>query len=156
MPLAAIVGRRELMAKWEAPGEARHTTTFLAHPPSVSAARAALAEIARRDLPRRARAIGRWLGAGLLRIARRYPAVGDVRGRGALWGIDLVADRATRQPDALAARRLAAGLAERGYLALASGQWGNVIELTPPLTITPRQVAGFLRALEEALDATAS
>jgi 4-aminobutyrate aminotransferase-like enzyme len=156
MPLAAIVGRRELMAKWEAPGEARHTTTFLAHPPSVSAARAALAEIARRDLPRRARAIGRWLGAGLLRIARRYPAVGDVRGRGALWGIDLVADRATRQPDALAARRLAAGLADRGYLALASGQWGNVIELTPPLTITPRQVAGFLRALEEALDATAS
>lgn len=151
MPLAALVGRRELMAVWEGPGEARHTTTFLAHPPAVAAARAALAEIERRDLTARARAIGRRLGRGLRRLARRHRALGDVRGAGGLWGLDLVADRGTREPDAESARRVSRGLAERGYLALAGGRRGNVLGLTPPLTITDRQLDGFLEALDQAL-----
>jgi 4-aminobutyrate aminotransferase-like enzyme len=151
MPLAAVVGRRTLMEVWNAPGEARHTTTFLAHPPSVAATRAALAEIARRDLPARARAIGSRLRAGLRRIARRHHAIGDVRGIGALWGIDLVEGRDPLRPDASAAKRAAAALATRGYLALAGGRWGNVISLTPPVTIPDRQLDGFLAAFDEAL-----
>jgi 4-aminobutyrate aminotransferase-like enzyme len=151
LPLAALIGRREIMEAWEGVGEARHTTTFLAHPLSAAAARGALAEIRRRDLPVRARAIGRALRAGLARIRRRHARVGDVRGVGALWGIDLVADRETRDPDAAAASSVAAALACRGYLALASGAHGNVIALTPPLTIAPRQIAGFLAALDAVL-----
>ncbi len=151
MPLAAVVGRRALMKAWEAPGEARHTTTFLAHPPAVAAARAALGEITRRDLPRRARAIGRVLGSGLRRIARRHPAVGEARGVGALWGIDFVEGSDPGRPDPATARGVANALAARGYLALASGRWGNVLELTPPLTITDRQLAGFVDALDACL-----
>jgi len=151
LPLAALIGRRELLEAWETSGEARHTTTFLAHPPAVAAARAALAEVRRRDLAGRARAIGRALRAGLGRIRRRHTPVGDVRGVGALWGIDLVVDRDSREPDAAAANALAAALAARGYLALAGGRHGNVIALTPPLTIAPRQIAGFLAALDAAL-----
>lgn len=151
MPLAAVVGRPDVMAAWEAPGEARHTTTFMAHPLAVAATRAALAEIRRRDLPARARALGRTLRAGLRRIERRHPALGDARGAGGLWGIDVVADRESRTPDPAAAKGVAARLARRGYLALAGGRDGNVIALTPPLTITPRQVAGFLAALDAAL-----
>lgn len=151
MPLAAVVGRREVMAAWETGGEARHTTTFMAHPLAVAATRAALAEIRRRDLPARARTIGRALRRGLARIRRRHPAVGDARGAGGLWGIDLVADRGTREPDAPLAKAVAAGLATRGYLTLAGGRHGNVIALTPPLTITPRQLAGFLAALDATL-----
>ena len=151
MPLAALVGRRELMAVWEGYGEARHTTTFLAHPLAVAAARAALVEIRARDLPRRARAIGRVLKAGLAGLRRRHEAVGDARGAGALWGIDVVADRATRAPDPARAKAVAQGLAARGYLALAGGRNGNVIALTPPLTITDRQIAGFLAALDASL-----
>ncbi|HUF90205.1 MAG TPA: aspartate aminotransferase family protein [Gemmatimonadota bacterium] len=151
LPLAAVVGRPDVMAVWETAGEARHATTFMAHPLSVAGTRAALAEIRRRDLPRRARALGRALRAGLERIRGRHHAVGDVRGAGGLWGIDLVADPATRGPDPAAAREVSTGLAARGYLALAGGRHGNVIVLTPPLTIRPRQVAGFLAALDEAL-----
>jgi 4-aminobutyrate aminotransferase-like enzyme len=151
MPLAAVIGRRKIMEAWEGAGEARHTTTFLAHPLAAAGARAALAEIRRRDLPARARAIGRALRAGLARVHRRYVRVGDVRGVGGLWGIDLVADRGSREPDAAAASAVAAGLAARGYLALAGGRHGNVLALTPPLTIAPRQIAGFLSALDAAL-----
>jgi 4-aminobutyrate aminotransferase-like enzyme len=151
MPLAAIVGRRTVMDAWDAGGEARHATTFMAHPPAVAAARAALAEIRARDLPGEARAIGRALRGGLARIRRLHPAVGDVRGAGGLWGIDFVADRGSREPDAARAKAVAAGLAGRGYLALAGGRHGNVIVLTPPLTITDRQVAGFVAALDATL-----
>jgi 4-aminobutyrate aminotransferase-like enzyme len=150
MPLAALVGRREVMAAWETEGEARHTTTFLAHPLAVAATRAALAEIRRRDLPARARAIGRALRAGFGGIQRRHRALGDARGVGGLWGLDLVVDRESREPDPALAKAVAAGLAGRGYLALAGGRHGNVISLTPPLTITPRQISGFLTALDAA------
>jgi 4-aminobutyrate aminotransferase-like enzyme len=151
LPIAALVGRREILCAWETGGEARHTTTYMAHPLAVAGARAALAEIRRRDLPARARAIGRRLRAGLARARRRHAAVGDVRGVGALWGIDVVADRETRAPDPARAKAIAAGLARRGYLALAGGAHGNVIVLTPPLTISARQIDGFLAALDGAL-----
>ena len=70
---------------------------------------------------------------------------------GALWGIDVVADRETRTPDPARARAVSAGLARRGYLALAGGSRGNVIVLTPPLTISARQIDGFLAALDASL-----
>ena len=156
MPIAAVVGKPEHMRVWEGDDEARHTTTYLAHPLAVAGTRAALAEIGRKDLPARARAIGRRLKAGLAKIRRCHPAVGDVRGVGALWGIDFVADPSTREPDPVAATDVSAGLAHRGYLALAGGRHGNVIVLTPPAIVTDRQLGGFLEALEGTLRNSAS
>lgn len=151
LPLAAVIGRPALMEAWEGAGEARHTTTTMAHPLAVAGTIAALGEIRRLRLTERARAIGRRLGRGLARLARRHPGVGDVRGVGAMWGIDLVADRTHRMPDPEWARAVSAGLASRGYLALAGGRGGNVVGLTPPLTIADRQIDGFLAALDATL-----
>lgn len=153
LPLAAAIGRPGLMAAWEGEGEARHTATSMAHPVAAAGALAALGEIRARNLPARARAIGRRLGGGLLALRERHRAIGDVRGRGALWGLDLVSDRALRTPDPAAAKAVSAGLAARGYLALAGGppERGGVLSLTPPLVITRRQIDGFLVALDAAL-----
>ncbi len=151
LPLAATIGRRSLMRVWEGEGEARHAATFMAHPLAVAASRAALAEIARRDLPARARTIGQLMKRQLGRVARRHPAIGDVRGVGAMWGLDVIDDPVTRSPDDRIAKALSAALAERGYLALAGGAHGNVLSLTPPLTIGERQLEGFFPALDDAL-----
>ncbi|MGH7589289.1 MAG: aspartate aminotransferase family protein [Gemmatimonadota bacterium] len=151
MPLAAAIGRPALMKAWEGSGEARHAATYMANPVAVAASWAALAEIRRLKLPERARAIGRRLKAGLGKIRRRHPAIGDVRGAGALWGIDFVTDPSTREPDPHAAADASADLARRGYLALAGGRHGNVIVLTPPAVVTDRQLDGFLEALEATL-----
>ena len=151
LPIAAVIGKPEHIRAWEMDGEAAHTTTCLAHPLAVAGARAALAEIERRDLAARGRAIDRRLKAGLARIRRRHPAIGDVRGVGALWGIDFVVDPASREPDPDAAGETSARLARAGYLALAGGRHGNVIVLTPPAVVTARQLDGFLEALEDAL-----
>jgi 4-aminobutyrate aminotransferase/(S)-3-amino-2-methylpropionate transaminase len=151
LPLAATIGRRSLMQVWEGKGEARHAATFMAHPLAVAASRAALAEIARRDLPARARKIGRLMKLRLGRIARRHATLGDVRGVGAMWGLDVIGDPVTRAPDAGVARAVSIALAQRGYLALAGGLHGNVLSLTPPLTISERQLEGFFPALDDAL-----
>ncbi len=151
LPLAATIGRRSLMRVWEGGGEARHAATFMAHPLAVAASRAALAEIERRDLPARARTIGKLMKRHLGRVARRHATVGDVRGVGAMWGLDVIGDPVTRAPDAQSAKTLSAALAERGYLALAGGPHGNVISLTPPLTIGKRQLEEFFPALDDAL-----
>ncbi|HET6342828.1 MAG TPA: aminotransferase class III-fold pyridoxal phosphate-dependent enzyme [Gemmatimonadota bacterium] len=151
MPLAAVLGRPALMKAWESAGEARHAATYMANPVAVAATWAALAEIRRLELPARAQSIGRRLKSGLARIRQRHSAVGDVRGAGALWGIDFVTERATREPDPDTASEISAALARRGYLAMAGGRHGNVIVLTPPAVITDRQLDGFLEALEASL-----
>lgn len=151
MPLAAVVGKREWMATWELPGEARHTTTFLAHPPAVAGTRAALEVIEREDLPARARAIGRLLETGLAGATAGREMVGEVRGVGGMWGVDFVRDPGSREPDPVAARRVSRGLARRGYLALAGGRHGNVLSLTPPLVVTDEQLEGAVGAVEETL-----
>jgi len=152
-PIAAVVGRRELMDAWEEPGEARHAVTFLAHPPAAAAARVAMDEIERLNLPARAREIGARLGPALRELAADHAALGDVRGVGAMWGLDFVRDRASLEPDGVAARAVSRGLAARGYLALAGGPAGNVLSLTPPLTIADARIDGFLAALDETLTA---
>lgn len=156
MPLAATIGRPALMKAWKGAGEARHAATYMANPVAVAASWAALAEIRRLDLSARARAIGHRLKAGLARIQRRHPVIGDVRGAGAMWGIDFVTGPANREPDAGIATEASAALARRGYLALAGGRHGNVIILTPPAVITDRQLDGFLEALDTTLTQAAS
>ncbi|MBY0260579.1 aspartate aminotransferase family protein [Methylobacterium sp.] len=79
----------------------------------------------------------------------RCPTIGDVRGRGCLLGIELVRDRATREPDADLAeavlyRALDAGLSFKTTM-------GNVLTLTPPLTVTPGQMTDALDIVEAAI-----
>ncbi len=136
LPIAAVVGRAELLEAWRAPGEARHTGTFVAHPLACAAALATLELIAEEDLPARARRLGERLAAAL---ATSLPAGFELRGRGALWGLEpLSAD---------AAKRLLAGLARAGYLALGGGPDGRLVELLPPLAITDGQLDGALATL---------
>ena len=88
---------------------------------------------------------------GLRRLATKHPAIGDVRGRGLVIGVDLVTDHATRAP----ARNLAAQISYRaaalGIAVFYLGHGSNVLELTPPLTITAREVDLGLDLLDQAI-----
>jgi 4-aminobutyrate aminotransferase-like enzyme len=147
LPIAAVVGRAELMEVWRHDGgEALHSTTFLAHPLACAAALAALEVIEGERLVARARRIGDELGPHLAALAARHPdLVVETRGIGALWGLELAT--------ADAARRLVAGCRERGVLVLAGGPGGRVVELAPPLVSTDAQLAAALVALGQALAA---
>ncbi|HEX5758365.1 MAG TPA: aspartate aminotransferase family protein [Thermoanaerobaculia bacterium] len=144
LPIAAVVGRRELMAAWETPGEALHTTTFVAHPLACAAALAALDVIAEERLAERAATFGETLlRPRVVGWEKGFPAVGEVRGRGLLWALEL-ASRA-------AAAALVEGARRRGVLLLAGGPEGRVVQLVPPLSITRRQLSCAMDLLEAAL-----
>lgn len=145
LPLAAVVGRREVLAAWDRGGEALHTATFVAHPLACAAALAALPRLTSSRLLARVGRLGAAVAARLAGWPERFPAVAAVRGKGLLWGIEL-RDGATAELAVAAAR-------DRGVLWLAGGPEGRVAQIIPPLTIAARQLAAALDRLEEALAA---
>jgi acetylornithine/succinyldiaminopimelate/putrescine aminotransferase len=148
LPIAAAIGRREVMEAWRREGEALHTATFVAHPLACVAALATLELFDELPLLARARGLGETLGAALAALAAAHPAtVREVRGLGALWGLELA--------DAARARRLVGECRARGVLLLAGGPEGRVVQMAPPLLLSDGQLAAALAALAEALAALA-
>ena len=146
LPIAAVVGRADLMSAWRTGGEALHTGTFVAHPLACAAALATLDILEEERLVERAREIGERIAAALDPAAPAGPAARSrfaLRGRGALWGLELA--------DADAAAKLIDRLRQRGLLLLRGGPSGRVVELLPPLVISASQLDYALTAFGEAL-----
>ncbi len=151
LPFAACIGTPRVMSAWPtSEGESIHTSTFLGHPLGCAAALAQLDEIERDGLVERSARLGDDCLARLGELQDRLPWLGDVRGRGLFIGLELVRDPATRQPDPTRAAKIAAEALRRGYILLAGG---NVLELTPPLSIGEEQLDAALTALEALLTA---
>ena len=145
MPLAAVLGRAEVMAAWAAPGEARHTATFVAQPLACAAALASLDTLRSERLIARAARLGRRLHRTLAEWPSLTPALVEVRGRGALWGLEF--------SSAEAAAGFADAARRRGILLLAGGAAGRVAQLVPPLTISDHQLEHALETLADILAA---
>jgi 4-aminobutyrate aminotransferase-like enzyme len=143
LPIAAVAGRRGLMAAWETPGEALHTATHVANPLACAAALAVLDALERQRLVARAARLGARLAERIAPWPERYAAVVAVRGRGLMQALVLT-DRAAAGRLVLAARR-------RGVLLLAGGPDGRVAQLLPPLTVTRRQLKAALDLVADAL-----
>jgi 4-aminobutyrate aminotransferase / (S)-3-amino-2-methylpropionate transaminase / 5-aminovalerate transaminase len=143
LPIAAVLGRRDLFRVWEVPGEALHTSTFLGNPLACAAALAVLDILLEEKLPERATALEPELGRRLGAWPERFRSVVEVRGRGLLWGIEL----ATRED----AKRLVAGALARGVLLLAGGPEGRVAQIVPPLAIAEPQLFQAVEILEAVL-----
>jgi 4-aminobutyrate aminotransferase-like enzyme len=129
-----------------------HTSTFLGNPVACAAAIASLEEIGRKDLPSRAAEEGgRWL-EDLRGALTGHESVGDVRGRGLMIGIDLVTDRASRAPGPELAARVVVECLRRGWIVLPGGAEGNVISLSPPLTLSRDLMRRATTMLMEAIE----
>jgi len=153
-PLSACVGRAEVMDRaWPvSTGEAIHTSTFLGHPVGCAMALANLKELHRlRLVPRTAR-IGKWLREALAELSL---VPGKLRCRGCgvglMAGIELL--RQDGSPAGSEALAIIQRMLHRGFILLPEGEHGNVIGLTPPLTITPAQLRRTLRTLAEEIAA---
>lgn len=143
LPIAAVLGEKEIMASWETEGEARHTATFVAHPLACAAALATLDAIENEGLVERAQEMGRRLGHRLEPLEQHHSVV-DVRGKALLWGVDL--DTPKR------AAGLCRHLLERGVIALSGGAaTGTVLQIAPPLVVTEGQLDYAADSLVEAV-----
>ncbi|MET9488682.1 4-aminobutyrate--2-oxoglutarate transaminase [Nocardia sp. NPDC006630] len=132
MPLSAITGRAELLDAVHAGGLGG---TYGGNPVACAAALAAIEAIRDHDLPARARHIGEVALARFAELAQQVPAIGDVRGRGAMLALEFVRP-GTTEPDAAFTAAVAARCLEQGVITLTCGTFGNVIRLLPPLVIS--------------------
>jgi len=151
MPLAGVTGTAEVMESVHPGGLGG---TYGGNPVSCAAARATMETMRELDLCGSARRIGSAIGARLEALARTTPAIGDVRGRGAMQAIELV-QPGSREPDATAAKAVAKACHEQGVVVLTCGTWGNVIRLLPPLVISDELLSEGLDVLGAALGALA-
>jgi 4-aminobutyrate aminotransferase/(S)-3-amino-2-methylpropionate transaminase len=150
MPIAAVTGRAEMM---DAPIEGGLGTTFGGNPVSCAAALAVLDAFAADGgaVLARARALGEALARRLEAWKEKFVRIGDVRGLGPMRGIELVKDRANREPDKAAALALAKHAYEHGVVVLTAGTYGNVLRLLVPLVLEDDQLDEGLGVLEEGL-----
>lgn len=126
--------------------------TYSGHPLAMASIVATLEAMREEHMLENAAAIGRdTLGPGLRALQDKHEIIGEVRGMGVFWAVELVANRHTRQPlDGAAVTRLKADLADRGLLVFTAG---NRIHMVPPCIVNADQVAHALAVLDEALDA---
>ena len=111
MPIGAIVSRRELQERW---GVGAHGTTFGGNPVSCAAGVAVMRTIAEQGLVANAAARGDELITGLKGLMAADDRIGDVRGRGLMVGVELVRDRASREPDTDTSEALVPACARAG------------------------------------------
>jgi 4-aminobutyrate aminotransferase len=145
-PLAAVIAREELnIAGDRALGHFTHEK----NPVACAAGLATIAEIEERGLLAWARELGAEALARLREMAGRHPLVGDVRGLGLLMGVELVRSRATRERAVEEAEAVMYAALSRG-LSLKTTM-GNVLHLSPPLTIRRQEMHEALAILEDAI-----
>ena len=150
-PISAVTGRAELMDAIHPGGLGG---TYGGNPVAAAAALAVLDKIEREGLLERSRSLGETIMARFRAFADRYPVVGDVRGRGAMCAIELVTDRATKEPlGADAMNAIVRRCLENGVIVLTAGTYGNVVRLLPPLTIDDSLLEDGLSVLDEAIGA---
>jgi 4-aminobutyrate aminotransferase/(S)-3-amino-2-methylpropionate transaminase len=153
LPISAVTGRVELMDSVHVGGLGG---TYGGNPVAAAAALAVLDKIEAEGLLARSRAVGETIEGRLRAFQKRFDEVGDVRGRGAMRAMELVADRATKEPlDAATMAALGRSALERGLIVLTAGTYGNVVRLLPPITIEDGLLDEGLDLLEEAFAATA-
>jgi len=153
LPLAVLVYADELDV-WE-PGA--HTGTFRGCTLAMAAGAATLRFVAAEELPARAERLGERIAASLRQLARTTDYIGDVRGRGLMLGLEVVAPGSV--PDVTGARPAAPALAQRvraealgrGLIVELGGRHDSVVRLLPPLTISDEQADSVIERLAGAI-----
>ena len=145
MPVSAVIARREILdvgfSVFSAMGNAV----------GCAAALATIEAIEQDGLVEHARRAGEHLSRRLHGLAESCPLIGDVRGLGLFQGVELVRDRATREPATIEAAKVCYRAFELGLLVFYVGMASNVLEITPPLVINEAEIDEGVAILGQAL-----
>jgi 4-aminobutyrate aminotransferase len=144
MPIGALIAK-EAISTWES---GSHGSTFGGNPVCCAAALATL-DLVEGGLMANAARMGERLMNGVCALATRHECIGDVRGRGLMVGMELVQDRATREPAPELLERLVQDSFRNGLLLLGAGK--STLRLAPPLVVDEYDVDTALEMIDEGL-----
>ena len=147
LPLAGVTGKAEIMDSVHSGGLGG---TYGGSPIACAAALGAIATIEEEKLVDRAAAQGKIISDALTEMKKKYPVVGDVRGRGAMQALEFVKP-GTHEPNADAQAAIIKYCLQKGVLLLSAGTYGNVIRLLPPLVMPEDLLKEALSILDEAI-----
>ena len=145
LAIGGVIARAELMDSLTA----NSISTFGGNPLATRGAKAVLDYVLDHDLQANALKVGTQLLEGLAALVDRHAGVGEVRGKGLMIGVELVA--ADRSPDAAAAGRVLEAARARGLLIGKGGLYGNTLRIAPPLTLTEAEAQEGLSILTAAI-----
>ncbi|MGH7736397.1 MAG: aspartate aminotransferase family protein [Candidatus Tyrphobacter sp.] len=146
-PIGITITRPELADTFKGP----HINTFGGNPVASRAARVTIDAIEKRDLIANCKRQGEALMAGLRDLAKKHDAVGDVRGKGLMVGVELVRDRKAKTPAPEFATKMLEEMKKRKVLIGKGGRYGNALRIQPPFIFDADDVREFLRAFDESL-----
>jgi len=144
MAIGAVVSRADMMESLRA----NSISTFGGNPIASAYALANLDHIEENRLQEKAYKIGNTLYRGLKDLEDRYDVVGEVRGKGLMVGVELVADGESKTPAPGTANRVMESCKEHGMLIGRGGLYGNVLRLSPPLAITEEDAQRAIETLD--------
>ena len=147
-PMSACVGRAEIFDCEEG---FLHGFTLAGSPVACAAALATFDVIEEENLLDNAKNVGSYFLKRLEAIKERHELIGDVRGRGLILGIELVKDRKTKEPAPKEVSKVVYRAWELGLIAVTTGLYSNVIEITPPLILTKNDVDEAIEIIEKAI-----
>jgi 4-aminobutyrate aminotransferase/(S)-3-amino-2-methylpropionate transaminase len=147
LPLAAVTGRANVMDSIHPSGLGG---TFGGSPIACAAALGAIATIEEENLVKRANELGLIMRQSLEAMKKKYPIIGDVRGRGAMQALELVIP-GSKDPNPAALTSIIKYCQQNGVLILSAGTYGNVIRLLPPLVMPEHLLKEALEVLEAGL-----
>ena len=152
LPLAAVTGRADVMDSVHGGGLGG---TYGGNPVACAAALAAIETMQAEDLCGRAREIEALFLPRLRELAEKFDVIGDVRGRGAMLAVELVAGGGDKTPNAALAGAVNASCHSQGVVTLTAGTFGNVLRFLPPLSCGDDLLNEGLDIVEQAFFANA-
>jgi len=148
LPLSAIVGRADVL---DAPGPGEIGGTFAGNPLSCVAGLKVLEMIEEESLLARSNEIGKIIERRFREMQDKYNLIGDVRCLGAMCAMELVLDKATKQPAKAATDAIVSKTWQNGLITLSAGVLGNVIRILPPLVVSNEELNRGLDILDKVI-----
>lgn len=148
-PLGAVITSSEVADAYRNGGYFFSSTG--GSPVSATVGLTVLSIISEEGLQNNAREVGGRLKDALGALAQRHACIGTVHGHGLYLGLELIADQASRTPDAALTQDLCERLRQLGVIMQPTGDHGNVLKIKPPLVVTAAEIDYFVARVDQAL-----
>jgi 4-aminobutyrate aminotransferase / (S)-3-amino-2-methylpropionate transaminase / 5-aminovalerate transaminase len=148
LPLSAVVGKAEIM---DAACVGGIGGTYSGSPLACVASLKVIEKIQKDNLTQKANELGSYIIQRLSKMKEKYLVIGDVRGLGAMIGLEFVIDRKTKRPNVEIVKKIIENCFKHGVIFINAGLYGNVIRFLPPLVMTHQQAEYGINVLEQAI-----